>query len=317
MGVGLTSRLLTFARRRRLSPQVLDLSELVLGLTELLKRSLGEPISLTTVLAGGLWPVRADPSEIENALLNLAINARDAMPYGGSLIIETRNIAAGSEPMLGAGDFVCISVGDTGVGMTPEVLARAFEPFFTTKEPGRGTGLGLSTLHGFAEQSGGHAAISSEVGKGTTVSLYLPRTHDEALPITYDHATEIPMSEDSETILVVEDNPAVRELTLQRIEGLGYVVLEAENGPAAVRILQRGEPVALIFSDIVMAGGMSGYDLARWAKANTPNAKILLTTGFAEEEARADVRGSAGIQILRKPYNRAELAVALQNALKS
>ncbi len=322
MGVGLTSRLLTFARRRRLSPQVLDLSELVLGLTELLKRSLGEPISLTTVLAGNLWPVRADPSEIENALLNLAINARDAMPYGGSLIIETRNIAAGlaehkAEPMLGPGDFVLISVSDTGVGMTPEVLARAFEPFFTTKEPGRGTGLGLSTLHGFAEQSGGHAAVSSELGKGTTVSLYLPRTHDEALPIAHDHATDIPMSEDSETILVVEDNPAVRELTLQRIEGLGYVVLEAENGPAAVRILERGEPVALIFSDIVMAGGMSGYDLARWAKTNAPNAKILLTTGFAEEEARADVRGSAGIQILRKPYNRAELAVALQAALKA
>jgi PAS domain S-box-containing protein len=321
MGVGLTSRLLTFARRRRLSPQVLDLSELVLGLTELLKRSLGEPVSLTTVLAGSLWPVRADPSEIENALLNLAINARDAMPQGGSLIIETRNISAGSaeqkaEPMLGVGDFVLISVSDTGLGMTPEVLARAFEPFFTTKEPGRGTGLGLSTLHGFAEQSGGHAAISSEVGKGTTVSLYLPRTHDEAVPLVHDLSTEIPFSENCETILVVEDNPAVRELTLQRIEGLGYVVIEAENGPSAVRILERGEPVALVFSDIVMAGGMSGYDLARWAKLHVPGVKVLLTTGFAEEEAKADKDGSSIIEILRKPYNRAELAVALQTALK-
>jgi PAS domain S-box-containing protein len=322
MGAGLTSRLLTFARRRRLSPQVLNLNELVLGLTELLNRSLGEPITLTTMLAGGLWPTRADPSEVENAILNLAINARDAMPHGGTLIIETGNISL-NEPArdpdreLRAGDYVRIAVSDTGVGMSLETLERAFEPFFTTKEPGRGTGLGLSTVYGFAEQSGGHASISSEVGKGTTVNLYLPRVHDEAAPAPSERTEEIPLSQNSEVVLVVEDNPEVRELTLQRIEGLGYVVLEAENGPAAVRILESGEAIDLIFSDIVMAGGMSGYELARWARAHVPKTKVLLTTGFAAEEARADQSGATGIEILRKPYNRAELALALRDAIQS
>jgi CheY-like chemotaxis protein len=320
MGAALTSRLLTFARRRRLSPQVLNLNELVLGLTELLNRSLGEPITLTTMLTGDLWPTRADPSEVENAILNLAINARDAMPHGGRLVIETCNVHVGEaadEPGLHAGDYVRISVSDTGVGMSREVMERAFEPFFTTKEPGRGTGLGLSTVYGFAEQSGGHASISSEIGEGTTVYLYLPRANDATKPVPGETTAEIPLSENSEVVLVVEDNPDIRELTLQRVEGLGYVVREAENGPAAVRILESGEVIDLIFSDIVMAGGMSGYELARWARLHVPSVKVLLTTGFAAEEATTHEVEVQGIQVLRKPYNRAELARMLREALQT
>lgn len=315
MGAALTKRLLTFARRRRLTPQIVDVNELVLNLTDLLKRSLGEPVVLTTALAGNLWPTRADPSELENAILNLAINGRDAMPSGGRLVIETRNIpAAGNDGLLSDSDHVLISVTDTGEGMTPEVLEKAFEPFFTTKDHGRGTGLGLSTVYGFAEQSGGQATLASTLGNGTTVSIYLPRAFI-ATDAHHTHPSEpVPLSENAETVLVVEDNPEVRELTLQRVEGLGYVVSEAENGPAAMALIERGETVDLVLSDIVMTGGMSGYDLARWIKARRPELPIVLTTGFAEEETRQDPADFVDAPILRKPYGRAELAVALREA---
>ena len=315
MGAALTKRLLTFARRRRLATQVVDVNELVLGLTEILKRSLGEPITLTTVLAGKLWHTRTDPSELENAILNLAINARDAMPMGGQLVIETRNVSVTAAGAPQPGDFVHIAVSDTGQGMPPEVLDRAFEPFFTTKEPGRGTGLGLSTIYGFADQSGGYSTISSTLGKGTVVNLYLPRADAQAELIRQDTSEPIPLSENCETVLVVEDNPEVRELTLQRVEGLGYVVQEAENGQAAIRILESGEPIDLILSDIVMAGGLSGYDLARWVRANAPQTRIVLTTGYAAEEANQDPSDLIDAAILRKPYSRKELAVALRDAL--
>ena len=316
MGAALTKRLLTFARRRRLSPQVLDINQLVLGLMEILKRSIGEDITLTTMLAGNVWTPKVDPSELENAVLNLAINARDAMPEGGELIVETRNVAGKHVPFDGGGrEFVLLSVTDTGVGMPQEVLERAFEPFFSTKEPGRGTGLGLSTVYGFAEQSGGYAAIESEVGRGTTVSLYLPRA--EATPDTLSKqvAEEVPLSEHGEVILVVEDNAEVRELTLQRVEGLGYVALEAESGPDAVRVLESEEHIDLVLSDIVMAGGMSGFDLARWIATNSPKVHMVLTTGYAEEERRQDPGRAEAVAILRKPYKRTELAKALKEAL--
>ena len=306
MGAALTKRLLTFARRRRLSPQVLDVNEMILGLTELLQRALGEPITLTTVLAGNLWRTRADASELENAILNLAINARDAMPGGGNLVIESRNVTSAQADLPSDGAFVLISVTDTGHGMPPEVIERAFEPFFTTKEPGRGTGLGLSTVYGFAEQSGGHATIESAPGRGTTVNMYLPRAEDEDRS-TPEAAEPVPLSEDSEVVLVVEDNPEVRELTMQRVEGLGYVVIEAENGAAAIRALESGADVQLVLS------GISGYDVARWVTENAPHIKVLLTTGYAAEEARPDV---AAFPILRKPYKRADLAVALRDTLR-
>lgn len=317
MGAALTKRLLTFARRRRLSPQILDINDLVLGLIEILRRSLGEHITLTTMLAGNMWKTRIDASEVENAILNLAINARDAMPNGGELVVETRNVTAVEPPGSTARrEYVLLSVTDTGEGMTPEVLEKAFEPFFTTKEPGRGTGLGLSTVYGFAEQSGGHASISSQIGKGTTVSLYLPRAEAEGSELPADAAEAIPLSENNEVVLVVEDNADVRELTLQRVEGLGYVAVEAENGRAAIRILESGEHVDLVLSDIVMAGGMSGYDVAQWIAAHAPTVKVVLTTGYAAEEARHDPGAAGAAPILRKPYRRAALAVALANALR-
>ena len=311
MGAALTRRLLTFARRRHLMPQILDVNELILNLTEILQRSLGEPVSLTTVLAGSAWRIRADRSELENAILNLALNARDAMPAGGNLVIESRNVTAEHAGLSPDGEFVLISVSDTGDGMPPEVLERAFEPFFTTKEPGRGTGLGLSSVYGFAEQSGGHVTIDSAPGRGATINLYLPR----AAEVSQDAgvvAEAVPLSENSEVVLVVEDNPDVRELTMQRVEGLGYVVREAENGRAAVAILKSGEAIDIVLSDIVMAGGLSGYELGRWVQANRPGIPVLLTTGYAAEEARPD---AADFPILRKPYKRAELANALRDAL--
>jgi PAS domain S-box-containing protein len=313
MGASLTRRLLTFARRRRLTPQILDVNEMILNLTELLQRSLGGAIALTTLLEGNVGRTRADPSELENAILNLAINARDAMPSGGNLVIESRNATAVEAGMPGNGAFVLISVSDTGHGMPPEVIERAFEPFFTTKEPGRGTGLGLSTIYGFAEQSGGHVAIQSEAGKGTTINLYLPHA-EETCERQSEAAEPVPLSQNSEAVLIVEDNAEVREVTMQRVEGLGYVALEAENGAAALRMLEAGEDVQVVLSDIVMPGGVSGYDLVRWIRANAPAIKVLLTTGYAAEETQP---GAAEVAILRKPYKRADLAIALRDALGS
>ncbi len=320
MGARLTSRLLTFSRRQRLKAVVLNLNDLMLGIAELLKRSLGERIALTTVLAGALWPTRVDPSEVENAVLNLAINARDAMPDGGKLVIETRNVTVDKEGVetLGdvvAGDYVCISVTDTGTGMSPEVLEHAFEPFFTTKR-GSGTGLGLSTIYGFAQQSGGHVTIESERGSGTTVSLFLPRASDVETGTVRQRAPEVPLSENCETVLVVEDDPELRELTLQRVEGLGYVALDAEDAKTAIRILESEPGIELVFSDIVLGRGMSGYQLGLWVRANKPGQRVLLTTGYA-----SDATGGENIadefNVLRKPYSRLQLALALKTALEA
>jgi PAS domain S-box-containing protein len=319
MGARLTGRLLSFARRRPLAPSVLNVNDLVLGIAELLKRSLGEQITLTTVLAGNVWPTRADASELENAVLNLAINARDAMPEGGKLVIETGNATLTTPGPAGdprgpatAGDFVRISVSDTGIGMSPEVLQRAFEPFFTTKE-GRGTGLGLSTVYGFASQSGGHVTIESEQGKGTTVNLFLPGERAARAEIGLEPEAAVPLSENAETVLVVEDDPRVRELSLQRVEGLGYVALEAHNAAAAIAILEK-QPVDLLFSDIGLGPGRSGFELARWVRTNRPSTKVLLTTGHASGVS-AEEHTREGVSILHKPYNRLQLAVALQDAL--
>ena len=262
----------------------------MLGIAELLKRSLGEQISLTTVLARAVWPTRADPSELENAVLNLALNARDAMPKGGKLVIETGNVTvdgAADRPAtsLRKGDYVRISVTDTGVGMSPETLARAFEPFFTTKED-RGTGLGLSTIYGFAQQSEGHVTIESELGVGTMVTLYLPREAGADVKVRSESSPSVPLSENCEVVLVVEDEPKVREVTLQRVEGLGYVVLEAENAAAACGILEREPEIALVFSDIGLGRGMSGIELGRWVREHKPGVKVLLTTGYAVRSSR-------------------------------
>lgn len=320
MGERLTSRLLTFARHKVLEPMTLDLNDQVSGLTEILHRTLGEQIILETSLHSDLWLTRTDPSEVENAILNLVLNARDAMPDGGRLLIETSNVTvdeAQAIEMKGIdqGEFVRLSISDTGTGIAPEVLSKVFEPFFTTKRTSRGSGLGLSTIYGFARQSGGTVTIYSEQGRGTTVNLYLPRTDgqgEEQEQMT-GRKGEIAFSRDNETILVVEDNSAVRETTLQRIEGLGYVVAEAENGAAAMEIIKNEPDIALVLTDVVMPGGMSGYDLGSWIRENHPHIKILLTSGFAPELVNKSIEGQ--FQFLRKPFNRAELAAALSRQL--
>jgi nitrogen-specific signal transduction histidine kinase/CheY-like chemotaxis protein len=320
MGARLTNRLLTFARRRRLDPVVLDLNEQVLAMAELLRRTLGEAIALGTVLAPRLWSVQADPSEVENAVLNLAINSRDAMPGGGKLVIETSNVVleesdVASEVGGEAGEYVRLSVSDTGVGMSQEVLARVFEPFFTTKGAGKGTGLGLSVIYGFVKQSGGHVTIYSEINRGTTVNVYLPRIATEGeRAASVKQATPAPQRT-GETILLVEDNPDVRKVTMRRLQNLGYVVIEAASGARAVELLGLDTKIDLVFSDVVMPGGISGFELAQLVKRSKPAIPVLLTSGFAEDVARAGEAPASELEILRKPYTGAELARALRKAL--
>ena len=317
MGARLTSRLLSFSRQRKLEPTVLKLNEQVLNMMDLLRRSLGETVNMTTALDADLWTVRVDPSEIENAVLNLAINARDAMTQGGRLAIETQNVNLASEDEYGLvpGEYVRLTVSDTGCGMPREVVARAFEPFFTTKGAGRGTGLGLASVYGFVKQSGGNATIYSESGRGTTVNLYLPRFASHEARVSSDAADRVAVSA-GEMVLVVEDNPELRALSLDRLRRLGYRVIEADGGPAAMAVLEGGARIDLIFSDIVMPGGMTGYELAARAREHMPGIKVLLTSGYdAERAAEQDTTGS-DFNVLRKPYRQADLARVLREVLE-
>jgi CheY-like chemotaxis protein len=304
--------LLTFARRRQLAPEVVNLNEQVRGMTELLRRTIGDTIELRTHLMPDLWQSQADIGEVEAAVLNLAINARDAMPTGGELTIRTDNAVLeegemGFEGALTAGSYARISVSDNGVGMPKAVLSRVFEPFFTTKPPGHGTGLGLSTIYGFIKQSNGHITIYSEPNVGTTVNLYLPRCADEQAlqPVASPRGAE---TSKGERVLVVEDNHDVRELTVKRLERLGYQVIECNTGAEAQAALQAGLKVDIIFSDIMMPGGTTGIDLGRWVEQHRPGIPIVLTTGFAEETARGMLGTQENWKILRKPYTQAALA---------
>ncbi len=320
MGARLTSRLLTFARRGSFTATALNLNEQVIGMAELLERTLGEPITLTTVLERTPWTVMADPSEIENAILNLAINSRDAMPSGGELIIETANVIVeadeiGGEHKLSAGKYVRLSVTDTGIGMSKSVLEKAIEPFFTTKEPGKGTGLGLSTIYGFVQQADGALTIYSEVSRGTIVNLYLPHIDRRQGESGRDGENKVIPLSSGECVLLVEDNPGVRDVTLQQLKALGYVVIETSSGPEAIEVLKSDQTVDLVFSDVVMAGGMSGFDVAHWVRSHAPTRKILLASGYPNEVLRTQESSSRTIEILRKPYSRAELARALRRAL--
>ena len=320
MGASLNRRLLTFSRRRKLEPRVVNLNDDVLAMTELLRRALGETITLTTVLKPDIWPIMVDPGEIENAVLNLAINARDAMVSGGELRVETANTAFSARNALPGqgfkpGDYVKLAVSDSGSGMTPEVAARAFEPFFTTKGPAKGTGLGLSTIYGFVKQSGGHVTIDSVAGKGTTVTIFLPRADELGASKADPASGSAPAPACGETILVVEDNAQVRRLTLERLHRLGYRTLDADSGPAALALLEQGKSADLIFSDVVMPGGMSGFDLARAVGERLPAQRLLLTSGFTFESAGADEQRHPDLRILRKPYTLAELARCLRDVL--
>jgi PAS domain S-box-containing protein len=319
MGARLTDRLLTFARRQRLETRSLNLNEFVLGLIELLRRTIGAPIDLSTALAPDLWPTVADPGQVESAVLNLVLNARDAMTHGGRLVIETFNATldeadVATVPGMAAGDYVVLSVADTGHGMPPEVRARAFEPFFTTKDAGRGSGLGLATIYGFAHQSGGNVTIYSEPGRGTTVNLYLPRAGGRRADAPSSPAPGLDAGR-GETVLIVEDNDRVRRLTATRLRDLGYRVLEASHGAAALATLEATPDVAIVFSDLVMPGGMSGFELARRVRASRPNVRLILTSGYsAELMDQADI-AQLDLQVLRKPYRQAELARAFRAVL--
>ncbi len=320
LGARLTDRLLAFARRSRLEPKVVDLNALVVGLTDMLHRTLQETIGLSTLLNTDLWTVKVDPSQVETAIVNLAVNARDAMSGKGTLILETANVQidelyAAVEDGLQLGDFVRLSVTDTGAGMTPQVRERVFEPFFTTKEVGHGTGLGLSMVYGFAKQSGGHVTIYSEIGSGTTVNMYLPR-HLGGEAVQVLSAEDMPVVRGNrQIVLVVEDDPRVRRLTKTRLTELDYEVQEAANASEALDILETGRVIDLVFSDLVMPGGISGLELCKEVCRRWPDSKCLLTSGYAEVLVAGTDDASDHFNVLRKPYRLADLARAIRNAL--
>jgi PAS domain S-box-containing protein len=319
LGAKIANRLLAFGRRQPLNPKPIDLSALVGGMTDLLRRSLGELIRVETHLASGLPPTHADPGQVENVLLNLAINSRDAMPDGGRLFIETRDARidrdyAAAHPDVEPGHYVMLAITDTGAGMTAEVRQRAFEPFFTTKGPGAGSGLGLSMVYGFVKQSGGHVQIYSEVERGTTVRIYLPAKEERQ---AVEAAPSIPRADGSngETILVVEDDERVRRVSVRRLTELGYRIIEADSGPTALTIIDRGEPVDLVFTDVVMPGGMTGIELAHAVRERRPGLRILFTSGYAEPAiATGDVLTS-NADWLGKPYRTADLALKVRTLL--
>jgi PAS domain S-box-containing protein len=313
----LTHRLLAFARRQPLDPRPVDANQMVAQLEELLRRTLGEIISLEVVRAGGLWTTKCDPHQLESAVLNLAINARDAMPDGGSLTIETSNAYldsayAANEHEVRPGPYVCISVSDTGMGMPPEVIAKAFEPFFTTKPIGQGTGLGLSMIYGFARQSEGHAKIYSEPGVGTTVKLYLPRRdgsgeepQDQA-QLGAEHQTHA-----GETVLVVEDETVVRSLVVEVLSELGYQVIEAHDGPSGLAILQSARQIDLLVTDIGLPG-LNGRQVADAGRQLRPEIKVLFMTGYAENAALASGFLEPGMEMITKPFTLESLAARVK-----
>ncbi len=308
----LTARLLAFSRQQTLIPTVIDANALVAGMSELLRRTLGEQIRLETVLAGGLWRSKVDAGQVENAVLNLAVNARDAMEGGGRLTIETANVALdhayAAANDVGAGQYVMIAVTDTGSGMPPEVVARAFDPFFTTKPVGKGTGLGLSQVFGFVKQSQGHVKVYSELGRGTAIKLYLPRYLGEDDTAVAAAATaSMPRARSGETALVVEDEAQVREMTVTALRELGYAVRHAPNGAEALRLLSENLPVTLLFTDIVMPG-MTGRELADRVAETRPELRVLYTTGYTRDAVVHDGTLDPGTAFLAKPFNVADLA---------
>jgi len=316
-GASLTRQLLAFSRRQKLRPEPVDVALQIGGMRELLDRSLRGDVHVEFDFPEGLWPVEVDAGELELVVLNLAVNARDAMPNGGTIVVRGENLSDLSDEQI-TGDYVRLSVIDTGIGMSPEVLSRVFEPFFTTKDIGKGSGLGLAQVHGFATQSRGTVRIKSELGKGTSIELYLPRSRNSPSKarhlINLNMAWARPKKNNHGQILLVEDDDEVAALVGEMLGQLGYEVTRAASAAAALGALADGRAVDLIFSDIMMPGGMNGVELAREIKRRRSDLPVLLTSGYSEA-AIHDAEG-AGVQILPKPYNIDELAAAL-NAAKS
>ena len=316
----LTHRLLAFSRRQTLDPRATDVNRLVAGLEELIRRTVGPQIEVEAVAAGGLWPTLVDPNQLENAILNLAINARDAMPDGGRLTIETGNrwldARAARERDLEPGQYVSLCVSDTGSGMTPEVIAKAFDPFFTTKPIGVGTGLGLSMIYGFARQSGGQVRIYSEVGEGAMVCLYLPRHRGPADAPEEATSHEAPRAGDGETVLVVDDEPTVRMLVTEVLEELGYHAIEAADGASGLKVLQSDARIDLLVTDVGLPGGMNGRQMADAARVGRPDLKILFITGYAENAVVGNGHLDPGMHVMTKPFAMDALAGRIRELIE-
>jgi PAS domain S-box-containing protein len=316
-GAELIRRLLAFARRQPLQPQRTDVNKLVTEITKLLDRTLGEEVKITLDLDDALWPTAVDPAQLEASLANLATNARDAMPNGGTLTIATGNRQLDEDYALQyaevtPGDYAMTEVSDNGAGMTPEVLLQVFEPFFTTKAPGKGTGLGLSMVYGFIKQSGGHINIYSEVGVGTTVRLYLPRAAvgtaavERAEPHAFARGR-------GQTVLAVEDNPGMRRIVVRQLTEIGYRVSEAEDARAALQVIE-SQPVAVLFTDVVLPGGISGYELAHIVSSRWPAIRIVLTSGFPENRITEN-GNSRNFKLLSKPFRKEDIGRIIGDAL--
>jgi PAS domain S-box-containing protein len=317
-GAKLASQLLAFGRQQPLQPVVINLSPAIHGMDDLLRRALGEAIELETVVAGGLWNTLVDIHQLENVILNLAINARDAMPDGGKLTMELANAMlddhyVASLPEVPAGQYVMLAVSDTGTGMPPEVVERAFEPFFTTKAEGQGTGLGLSTAYGFVRQTGGHARIYSEVGHGTTVKIYLPRSTETA--VEPPRRPSVKLRGGTETILVVEDDPKVQSTVVDTLSGLGYRVLKADSTEQALMVIRSGVDIDLLFTDVVMPGLPRSPEMAAQAVKLLPRLRVLFTSGYTQNAIVHGGRLDPGVELLSKPYSREQLAYKIRQML--
>ena len=314
----LTQRLLAFSRQQPLSPEAVDPNRLIADLAELLTRSLGELVELETVLGAGVWKAKADPAELENVIVNLAVNARDAMPTGGKLTVETLNVhvddAYAREAEIPSGQYVQIAVTDNGTGMSPDVMSRAFDPFFTTKEVGKGTGLGLSQVFGFARQSGGQVRVYSELGHGTTFKLYLPRFWGEEEPMVRRVPVPVRRGKPTEIIMVVEDEDRVRDNSVETLRELGYTVIHAASGPEALKMIEAGQDVTLLFTDVVMPG-MTGRELADRANELLPQLRVLYTTGYTRNAVVHNGVLDPGTNLLPKPFGIDQLAAKIAEVL--
>jgi signal transduction histidine kinase/CheY-like chemotaxis protein len=322
-GAQLTQRMLAFAGRQQLHPVEVSPDEIVSRMAAILKRTIGDDIKVQAIVGDRMWRAFADPAQIEDALLNLAVNARDAMPKGGTLTIEAMNAHldeayAQRNDDVAPGDYVALVVTDSGVGMTPEIMARAFEPFFTTKEGGHGTGLGLSMVYGFVRQSGGHVTINSELGRGTIVKLYLPRAKGSvtiAEPVAAAENVAPPRAAGEEAVLVVEDDPAVRSIVRDMLADLGYSVAVAADGPEALAAIDSQRPIDVLFTDLIMPNGMSGYDLYAAARKRRPGLRVIFTSGYSETLLGARDAESRDVPLLGKPYRRQKLAEMMRRVL--
>ncbi|SFG80788.1 hybrid sensor histidine kinase/response regulator [Methylobacterium gossipiicola] len=318
----LTHRLLAFSRRQTLAPKPTDVNRLIEGMEELVRRTVGPAVSVEVVGAAGLWPTLVDPSQLENALLNLCINARDAMPEGGRIVVETGNRwldpQAARERDLEPGQYISLCVSDNGTGMTPDVAAKAFDPFFTTKPMGEGTGLGLSMIYGFAKQSGGQARITSEPGRGTMVCLYLPRHLGQAEGVEpVPDLSEAARARMGETVLVVDDEPTVRMLVTEVLEDLGYAAIEAADGASGLAVLQSDTRIDLLVTDVGLPGGMNGRQMAEAALVSRPDLKVLFITGYAENAALNHGHLAPGMEVLVKPFALEALATRIRGLIEA